>query len=670
MLAASGVAGADGSLAERVPTDVGFYVELRNADDLLLPLTDPHAWLTLAELGGQPARLEESERWSARVEDTIRMSPAQAIRVLLSDRVAFVSAGVRKTQDAVVLCKPRIRPASLIQRWHANPLPTTGRTAVYRLPHRIGLGLHDDTLVFGDFTAQGMFDHLVAHLDAPEVPSLAENDIYNKLLARVPAAPDGVLFARLGEGRSPTTNPAPLATRPAPGPVPQLPRLMRHSDNLLVALHRNDRALRFTIVGDAAGFTPPRPDSLTDIVSRLPEQTLLTWAGHLDYATLLRATRALPERNIFRMTYELQERVGTLQELVSALNSTTCVAVGAVNPSSRSVPAPPVPAIALLIKAHDAEKVREEWSGLCHSTVALYKLLSLKVTESPRLAPIKPLKVSGVACEQLDLSDLVDPALEKTALGEVHLSWAVDDDMLIIASHTAWLRQIIRARHREIPNLTRVFEMAGRPPAEHQESILIARTGAISDLSAFWLRYFEATMPEVLDEYWWRGYQPGARDVRLGVQVRVDERRPVLHVESVTPNTPADGILRPGDVIVGCSGRRFATTQPVSEIQRCITRRPNARWVDLWVERNRSIREWRIPIPFVDPIQVLRRVQSVGKLVKSVIYLDDVPDAAGSRSYLTVELRQDDTPLFEFPPLPGPVLPMRGATASGPVPVE
>jgi hypothetical protein len=114
---------------------------------------------------------------------------------------------------------------------------------------------------------------------------------------------------------------------------------------------------------------------------------------------------------------------------------------------------------------------------------------------------------------------------------------------------------------------------------------------------------------------------------------------------------PATGILEVNDEIAGVSGRPFATTQPVAEIQQAIDARPHARWVDLQVRREGVLlpaTRARVPLPFVDPVHVLRRAVAIGKLAQRILYYDDVPDAAGPRGFLTVELRESGEPLFKF----------------------
>jgi hypothetical protein len=649
LLLAVGVARADDSLARVVPADIGMFVELRQADDLLAQLVEPQLWLTLAELAGQPASLKETEEWRRRVEHTLNMPPADAIHALFSRRVAFVAEGPRNTQDAVVLCRPAGDKRELIRRWPARPVPATGRAAIYRLPNNVSLAVHDDLFIFGDQISHGLFERMVAYIENPAEPALADDADYRRLLAGVPADPDGVFFTRLNRPVPATTPTTSRAPRP---PLPDLPPLLRGSSNVLLALHRANPLLHISVLGDAPGSSPPHDGALANLVTGLPKQTLLAWAGHVDYPGLAQLVTTLPERSMLRVAYQLQEKAGTIQRLTAALASPTCVALGSVMPENRLLPAPPVPALAVLVVTRDPQAALSEWTDMTRTTLALYRLLSLKLATPPPVPPIGSLTLAGTETQQLDLSQLLSENPEETLLGELHVSWALDHDVLIIASHSDWLRQILEARHGVAPQLLTVLDRSQRPALEQAETFVVGQTAALGDFGDFWLRFCEKFAPNILTESWWRNYQPGGGNIRLGLQVTADPERPRLLVRSITPDAPTEGILRPGDEIVGCNQRRFTTSQPVQEIQHGMATRPHARWIDLLVERDRMVRVRRIALPFVDPVEIARRVGAIGRLVQRVVYTEDAPNAAGSRGYLTLELRTDPRPQFDFPPPP------------------
>jgi hypothetical protein len=631
------VARADDSFAEQVPHDVGLFVELRQADDLLLPLTAPQMWLTLAEIVGQPADLDEAEAWRVRVERALSMPPDEAIRTLFSQRVAYVGNRARRAPDALVLCRPRLEPKELLERVGAQPYMTAAREGIYALPEDVQLAVRGSAVALATPAARGMLFDVLDQFDAAGGAALADDATYRTLLGRVPKAPDGVVFARLG---APEDVPTPAI----------LPRILAGSSNVLLALYRNDHVLHVRIVGD----TTRRPTThceprVRELLATLPERTLLAWCGHVDYERVARSAAALPARNLFRIAYQLLDSSGAYDELTSQLRPAACAAVGVVVPTGRAVPAPPIPAGALLVSTTDPAAAERAWEDLVETSTAVYRLLAMRLGRPADLPPIEESDYADVTIHKLDLSGLLGVEPAKTELAELHLCWALDDDVLIVASHVEWLRQVIAARRGTTPGFQSVLDSVGQPLPHCAHSIIAAQSGPIADLGRFWLAYFEQSRPDVLNENWWRGYQPGGRGVRLGIRARADGDTKQLRIESIMPGSLADGILSVGDAIIGCNERRFISEQPVVEMRRGLLNRPNARWIDLWVKRDERIITRRIPIPFVDPIEVLRRVVAIGQIVQRGVYCDVGSPTEAPFGELTLELRADATPLFEFP---------------------
>jgi hypothetical protein len=631
------------SLAHYVPADVGLFVELRNADDLLIPLTKPEAWITVAELAGQPAGLSDTADWQARIRQTIGMGPTQAIETLFAKRVAFVGQGLLRSQDAVVLCEPTRRPRDLVRSWQAQPLPSAARTSVYRLPNRVAVAVQTPVVVFGNDTPTGMFSHVLSLLETESQPPLADDPLYRRLLARLPANPDGLFFMRLGAGSSSTSQPT---SAPAV-PSLKLPGPLRGSQNVLLALHRHDNLLHFSAVGDGPSRKTPHNDDVAKLVQRLPGRTLLAWGGQVDSAELLRSIQTLPKRHWLRVAYDIHDRFGNVEKLTDALAPAACIAIGAVSPRERQATAPAVPAAAVVVKLHNPAIARDEWEGIVTATISLHQLLTLK-TAGKHVPPlvVTTEQYADVTYKALDLSAALSPfPLRLTPIGPLHLCWAFQDDTLILASHPEWLEQILDTRMGRGERLETVLKNTAHPAARHRENLLVAQTGPVADLGQLWLDELERFAPHVLEESFWKQYQPGGRPVRLGIKVRTesDERR--LRVVSVTPGGAADGILQPNDLILGVNRRRFQSNNPLNEIRHGLAQRPHARWIDLYVEREGDLpRLRRVPLPFVDPVQIVRRLVSVGELFQRVVYSDD----ADSRGSLTVELRRDPKPLYGF----------------------
>ena len=697
------------SLAHSAPADVGLYIEGRGVADLLLPLIEPQAWLALAELAGQPARLEEANAWSVWIRQGLRMEPAEACRELLGEQFAFVGEGLGRAQDGVVICRPGSEPQVLLRRWEARPLPDAGRSSIYRLANGLGAGLCDGLLIFGAADIpDGMFSRVIAVGEGPQGPaSLAEDAVYRGLLARVPERPDVILFARLRRstpgaasqpamaqaaesdaGRSASTSKPSACGAALPGPL-------HGASNILLALHRERHLLRFSVVGDAPARCDGTQSGLPELVGYLPERTLAAWGFHLDYRNLPGMLARLPERSILRLTFSMQERSGLIARLSEALDSATCLAVGVVEPPSRTEPAPPVPALAVLVNAVQPEEAEDEFETLLKQSISFYGLLALKTGAQVIVPEVHRLEVEGADVGLLDVSGLLAGRPGGAAIAELHICWALDGGTLIVASHLDWLRQILAARHEVAPGLQKTVALSTRPVPPGTETIIALQTGPLADLGQLWLDHFQKTAPQILSETWWQAQRPGRGNVHLGLTVTEASKEQRLVVTAVKPDTPADGLLRPGDQIVGCGGdqsrpnapRRFATSQPIREIRDAIARRPDARWVDLLIERGGTPLVKRIPLPYFDPIQVLRRFIALGQIFQRVVYYEDVPEnpvlsdpvlsaevsiqtaaaeaatqpaitssePPGGRGFLTIELRGSREPLFPFALTPAPV---------------
>lgn len=665
---------ADDSLARHVPGDVGLFVEAHDAGDLLIPLVEPQVWTTLAELVGQPANPADAEVWRRQIRDTVKMEPAHAIRVLFSERVAFVGEGLGRAQDAVVLCRPMpaIRISDLLRIFQAQPEPDADKPKIYRLRANMGLAESDRLLVFGDLRPpEGLFRRMIQFLRQPDARSLAEDATFQELLRRVPDAPDGILFARL-QRDSRQTDPgrsaadasaatAPATTAPASQPAGSqphgagaargagsgLPGPLRRASAVLVALHRREALLHFTAVGDVS---PTARAPIADgplLIESLPLRTLAALEQRVDYRALAADVQRLPERHALRLAMQVQEPSGTLERLLAVLGEQTCLALGFVAPSSVAGDAPPVPAIAWMVRVQDAQRAAEEFRVAVEACTAAYALVSVS-RGLPPLVPASSLSIGPVPAWLLDLGPLLPPQIA-AALGELHVCWAVHEDVLIVATHRDWLGQILEARCGSAERLTPALRLSRPPVGARAETVFVAQCGPIADLGALWVAYFERHAPEILQEAWWRSRQPGGGGVRLGIEVVEDAEGHQLQVVAVEPGSPADGFLEVNDRLLGCNNQRFATSRPVVEMRAALEQRPHARWVDLLIERDGVMLVRRIPLPFVDPLHALRRLIAIGRISQRIVYHDDTSDASGPRGFLTVQLRTGDTPLFPLP---------------------
>lgn len=682
LLSTCSVVGADedDSLARLAPADSGIFVEVHNAQDLLTTLLEPQLWTALAGLAGQPANPSETRGWKQIIRQAVRMEPDEAIRVLLADGVAFVGPGLGRSQDGVVLARPRADtpPQALLKKWQARRIDGQARPPMYWLYRNVGVAVHEGTLIFGDLLPpEGMFRHVLSTLGRAQSPRLADDPVFAALRARLPAHPDGLCFVRLGPavsnpaavgraGPSATSAPAvgrggSAASAPAkvrarrrgpPGYTPSLTPL-GDSHNIMLALVREKNLLHVTAVGDAPGGRSSGPVGAGIDVSKLPGDALLVWESDVDYAALAGQLRALPDGHVLRMAMSLLPPEASADRLFASLRPATALLIGLAHPPGRPADMPPVPSLGLVVGVEDGALVRKCMHELVRAATVVYDSLSLArglpglpepttVAISTAAVPVGRAATSTSAAQPvmaqvLDLTSAF-PGLDQPVWGRLQFAWAVDGDVLVLASDEDWLRQILAARHAIASDLSSVVVLSELPIDPRDDNVIVVQTGLIGEAGQAWLKYLAAQDSPVLADSWWRDRQPG-RGVRLGIDVEQNRSERRLRVRSVQAGRPAAGFLLPGDEIVGFNDHRFSTDEPIREMRKAIRERPEPGWLALLVERNGVIRSVRIPLPYVNPIRTLRRLVAMGQVARLVVYHDRLNDPAGPLGYLTIELK-------------------------------
>ena len=675
-------------LARFVPADVGLFVEVRGVEDLLARFTDPQIWSTLAEFAGQPSQPEDVAEWRARIRQTIKMEPEEAIRTLFSRGVAFVGEGLGLSQDAVVLCQPGTPVEELLKRWDATRVQPPADPPTYQLYNNIGVSIHDSRLYFGDLIPPaGLFRRMQKFVTGGYKDSLADDAAYAKLLTRVPEKPDGLFFLRGSRSAAlpmPALTPGATASAPtsqpstqpaeasAPDAVPPPPVLLfenplRNANNILLALHRRDALLCFTAVADRREPGPASSAEPVRLIQTLPLRTLLAWQGRFEFAQAADAFLKSLEQNPISGVFQIPEQVETLRRFIAALDTDVCVALGTVFPKERLPGTPPFPALALLTGTRDPETVVREIRNVVNVGIAGYSVYAY-TRGLPLLEPIREFEIGGSPAYLLDLSPLLKTDA-RNAIGEIQLCWMIHEQKLIIATHSDWLRQIVESRVGRSETLAPVMDAARAGGNPSSVQAVLIHSGPIGDIAAAWIEYLRRHKPEVFDENWWREHQPGGGQVRLGIDARVDVPGRRLSVVGVQADLPAYGRLRPGDFIVGYGDRygdkRFQSEDLIGEMTRAIRERPHARWLVLLVERDGITQRMRLPIPFIAPVQALNRVIAIGKIAQRAVYCDDSSDMEGPRGYLTIELRTGEKSLFDFSE---PTAPPTSAPAPTPEP--
>ncbi|MDX2198415.1 MAG: hypothetical protein SF069_05520 [Phycisphaerae bacterium] len=670
------------SLAFVAPGSIGLFVEIRDSEDLLLALSQPEMWRLLADLAGQPAELADTGEWTARIEKTISMTPPQAIRKLFSDRVAFVGEGPGRSQDAAVLCRPREALPQLVELWQAKPVEFSGKSKLYSLYANLGLAAVGDVICFGDpRPTEGTFQQVLTCFERDGAGSLAADAEFLECLREVPPNPHAVLFARFhpqhgllagppggASASAPTSMPssapvesaasAPSSAPAEAGVAQSLPSLWADRATLLLAMHRDGRRLAFTIVGDERAALAITGDGAGSLRNTIPRESLLSLSGRVDVA---QATQNLQRLPAARSAIQFLDRAAGFRDAVDALDGRFAIALGEIAPPTTRETAPAIPAIAITLglkQPIDAAQAGTWLAGL----VSAYNLVALSAGRAPLQSSDLP-RDDARRVTVVPLDELLPPGILREHLAELELAFALDDDHLIFASHREWLERVLSAATDEPPRdvaaaaladaaaATREIETApaaadtAPPPSSSIRELRGGGFRAEADVerlargAARWLEYLKTVAPECLEESWWRERQPLAGPPRLGITVTQtpDTRR--LRVDRVEPDSPAFGVLQPGDQIFAAERREFASSQPAHEFREAIMARPHATWIDLSIQRDREVRlQRRLRIPFVNPIDWLTRLAALGHLTRSIEYAED-RSSPRRRGTLVVELQ-------------------------------
>lgn len=152
-------------------------------------------------------------------------------------------------------------------------------------------------------------------------------------------------------------------------------------------------------------------------------------------------------------------------------------------------------------------------------------------------------------------------------LGPLELSWAASGEWFMVALTRDHLHRVLDAQIGFVGNLTDHRDARGlREQSGKNISVAFLQgTQAAVTMQRWDQRLREMDVGELVAKVWATG-DPGERD-RLGVEIADIEHFGMVEVSAVTPSSPADGRLQPGDRVFGIDGRLLQMASPVDDLQ-------------------------------------------------------------------------------------------------------
>jgi hypothetical protein len=232
----------------------------------------------------------------------------------------------------------------------------------------------------------------------------------------------------------------------------------------------------------------------------------------------------------------------------------------------------------------------------------------------------------------------IGPALAKRTgmefLDGLDFCWTLLDGKLVLSTSAAHVEDIILAARGKAPRIADRAGLQGLPSGQQEGTRPIvewsfASGTAIAKMVNSWLAYLERDHPEMLKPEWWQIWAALRLEhlTRLGVGLVGIEGRSAAVVKEVMSDSPAAGILRRGDIIVGVGGTRLTTSRPAHEVADRYWARGDAREFELQIRRHGENMTVKIPVlpanaidlEHLDPIRSLRQLITLSSRAESAL---------------------------------------------------
>lgn len=577
-----------------VPNDVRFYVEMRDLAGVRDVFQKLGIWQTVRELtekdvprGGAP--------WRRTTQEHLGLTPEAAITQLLGRRTAIMATDSSRWQSGVVLTE--LENASelrvWLRRWRARPLAEEGPIKRFELHGGILLAVLDRTLALGPAgDPEGLWGRTVLLLSGREGGMLAGRSEYAALKARLSRAYPGLLYVAW-----------------SPGDAEAIGGCTR----LLAGVEVNREGIVCELHGQ-------RPESVKDgppidpaMLARLPDSTLAVYASTFDFASLSKRVAAGEFEGWDLLLSALVGLfAGDDEDATSFLSQLgpTCVVLLGEGESAAGLGFR-LPALGAICQTKAAGRSVERLDFALGTISQLLSLMSFPKGPADVWPNVEVKKCEDVELHYVRVGPVLAARTDLAFLKAVEPCWAIADDKLILSTSVGHVEEIVRTlRGKRPPSDKSVDGLRPVLPEFRQEHVsewAWVNGTALARTCGSWLTYMERSRPETLEPAWWQHWATERMEhrTRLGVGLAVDETdRTRAVVVDVTPDSPAQGILHGGDLIVAVQGETISSVDPAREIAGRYLCRGNTRAFGLRIIREGKPMDVTIPVMPAEPVNL------------------------------------------------------------------
>ncbi len=600
------------------PGDAGFYAELRDLHGIRQQFRLLGIWRTVRELGEQDAIRTTSQPWQQRTHELLGLNAEAAVSLLLGRRVALIAENSGRWQDGVVMAElsepSRLRP--LLRLWRARAQASEGPVRRYVLRGGILLAVRDSTLVLGPVgDPDGLWSRTVLLLSGRRGPSLHGRAEFAGLRSRLSRSDSGLLYAVWPDG-------SPIA--------------FEGCDRLVVGISVEPDGMLCEFRGSRGvdGTETLCFDAST--LGALPAETVAVWSGSFDFSALAPGADSVLGRSedpllpVFLSAFT-GYGAGTENSLTQ-IGPKWVVVVGTEQSASSADLR--MPAVTALVETRDGRRIIERLDNVVGTLGGIISYLSSSDRERrPVGLEVVRTQVEDVELHSIDLGPVLALRTGLDFLAVVRPCWALFDNHLVVSTSMAHVGEIVRSTRGKTRRLVEAEETTRLLPSDSSDEVVaewvFLHGGRVSEMFGSWLRHMRRRYPETMQPTWWQSWAAERLEDRGRLGLGLGSARgegPGPVVREVTPTSPAKGIVRVGDVVVGAVGRPLPKTGAAQEVARRYNQRGASRVFEMDVLRDGKQIKLEIPVlPSAighlgdfDPVEALKGLITLTRRTETV----------------------------------------------------
>lgn len=614
-----------------VPGDAGFYAEMRDLAGIRDLFRKFGIWNTIRELTDRSVPPTTTKPWAKATEEDLGLEPEDAITRLLGRRAALIATHSSRWQSGVVLVELS-DVADLrywLRQWRSRRLADEGLVRRYELQGGILLASLGRTLVLGPAEdPDGLWGRTVLLLSGRRGPMLAGRAEFAALQTRLTRDYAGLLYVVWPEGD---------------------PTAVEKCTRMVVGLSVTEDAIECELRGQRTGTHEAPPIVNLDLLGMLPTST---WAARADSYDFAEAAQPVLEGDAPRGDAMLMLMLAAFSGNDESGNLLRDIGPGFViacddNRSGASRKLLRLPSVAVVCEARNGETHAERLELLVTLvSQALSWAISPRSDADLETPPVRKVELDSAV---IRVADLGGPLARRTGLpflDSVSICWTHLDGRLIVTTSEDHIRRIVMAASSKRGRLidTRDWQHVF-PHKDGDEPIaewMFIKGKELSRVLLTWVGYIRKDHPDAMSAEFWQAWARSRLQERgrLGIGLINDPaRKNAAVVREVSIQSPAAGLLLPGDAVVSVSGRALDTDNPAREVAERYAARGRATVFEVGVIRNDKPISVRVPVYPSNPLD-LRSFDPL-RAIRHIIVLTQRTQSITAWRYATPSDRYD-----------------------------